>query len=97
MDRAQRISIGVVALLALVAGGIGVALDLDPTWPPLLLRAAIVIGAIWFAGPVFHRVTRRVGIGLAVVAAVIVVRPRLILWALVVGALTAIVVGRSSE
>lgn len=84
-------------MVALGAGVIGLLADLDPTWPPLFLRAGIVLFAVWFAGPAFARVPRRVGYGLAAVAVVLVIRPRLILWALAVGLVVAVAAGRTKR
>ena len=97
MDRTQRIAIGVIAALFLGVGAVGVIGDLDPAWPQILLRGGILLAAVWFAAPAFSRVPRRVLIGLSVVGLMVVVRPRLILWSIVLGAGISILGGRTRE
>ena len=97
MDRAQRITIGVIAALFLGVGAVGAIADLDPAWPEFLLRGGILLTAIWFAAPAFSRLPRRVLIGLSVVALMLVIRPRLILWGIVIGVGAAVLAGRSRE
>ena len=94
MDRAQRTSIGIVAALFLGVGAVGAIADLDPTWPQILLRAGIVLSALWIAAPVLRRLPRRVLIGGAVVAAVLLVRPRLIVWGVLAAIVAGILAGR---
>ena len=94
MSNAQRLSLGVVALVVLAAGIYGALANLDPTWPGLLVRSGMVLGAVWFAAPALARVSRRWLIGFSIAAAVIIVRPRLVLFALVAGAIATIFAGR---
>ena len=96
MDRLQRITIGVAAVAALAVGGYGIAVSLDPSWPPIVLRSGIILAALWFAAPAFKTASRREWIGVSVVAAVVAIRPRLILWGLAAALIAAIVFGRSA-
>ena len=97
MDRSQRITLGVIALAFLAGGDVAAFLGLDPAWPGVVLRAGIILGAIWFAAPAFSRLSRRTAIGVGIVAAVIVIRPTLILWGLVAGLAALVLVGRSKD
>lgn len=97
MSNAQRISFGVFALALLIVGAYGAVTSVDPTWPGLLIRAGIVVAAIWFAAPSVSRVSRRTVIGISVVAAVLVIRPRLILLGLAAGVAAALLAGRSKR
>ena len=97
MTNAQRASIGVVAAVLFIAGAVGLIADLEPGWPDIVLRASILLAAIWFAAPAFSRLPRRVAIATGVVAAVVVVRPRLILFGLAAGAIALILAGRAKS
>ncbi len=69
----------------------------QPGWPQLLVRAGIMLAAVWVAAPGFNRVPRRLLIGLATAAVVLVIRPRLFLVGLGLGLIAMIAIGRSSE
>lgn len=97
MTRSQRITLGLIALAFLAAGGVAAFLGLDPAWPGVVLRAGIILAAIWFAAPAFSRLSRRTAIGVGVVAAVIVIRPTLILWGLVAGLAALVLAGRNKD
>ncbi len=96
MTAQQRTTLGVLAVLFLAVGGFGAARRLDPAWPGVMLRAGMLLGAIWFAAPAFGRVSQRVLIGVGIVAAVLVIRPTLILWGLAAGLAGIILAGRAN-
>ena len=96
MTRSQRTTLGLIAAVFLGVGAYASLADLDPAWPPMMLRAGILLGAIWFAAPAFSRVNRRAAIGVGVVALVVVVRPTLILWGLVAGLAAIVLAGRAN-
>lgn len=89
-------TLGVLAVLFLSVGGYGALRRLDPAWPGVMLRAGILLAALWFAAPAFGRLSRRVLIGVGIVAAVIVVRPTLILWGLAAGLAGIVLAGRAN-
>lgn len=62
----------------------------DPYFGAIGVRAGLVLGALWLALPNIRRAPRWLLSAFAVLAAVVIVRPRLILYALPVAALTAI-------
>ncbi len=97
MNRVQRITFGVIALALLFAGIYGTVAAVDPTWPGLVIRTGMIMGAIWFAAPSFSNVSRRLLIGSGIVAAVVVIRPTLILWGLITGLVAALLAGRSKH
>ncbi len=79
----HRPSLGIAALILLVAGGVLIArpVEGDPYPGAVALRAGLVLGAIWLALPNLRRAPRWLLIGAAVIVAVIIVRPRLVLYA----------------
>ena len=87
MTRGQRITLGIVALGFAAAGLVGWLTGAEVGWPQILLRVAIVLAAIWLAAPGFHRLPRRVAIGLGAGAAMLALRPRFVLGALVLALL----------
>lgn len=62
----------------------------DPYFGAIGVRAGLVLGALWLALPNIRRAPRWLLPAVGVLAAVVIVRPRLILYALPVAALTAI-------
>lgn len=52
----------------------------DPYVGAVAVRAGLVLGALWLALPNIHRAPRWLLLGAAVLAAVIVVRPRLVVY-----------------
>ncbi len=92
----QRAVLGVVSL-ALIVWGV-----LDMVWwdtagagttGGVLLRAGLVLGAIWLALPGLRRVPRHLLIWGAGVAALLVVRPRLLLIGLPAAIVLAVLTG----
>ncbi len=81
---------GWAALLLLVAGVFLMARpNDDPYLGAVTLRAGLVLGALWLALPNIRRTPRWLLAGVGVLAVVIVVRPRLVLYAVPVAAAVA--------
>jgi hypothetical protein len=89
----QRWFLGIVAG-GFLAGGLVLALVSDPgpdelAWGGILLRSGMLMGAWWLVLPNARRVRRTTWVSVGVVAIVLAVRPRLILWGLLVAVLVA--------
>lgn len=85
----HRPSLGIIAF-ALLVGGTALLVrpvEGDTYLGAVTLRSGLVLGAIWLALPNLRRIPRRVLYGIAVVAGVLIFRPRLILYALPVAAM----------
>ena len=87
----HRPTLGVISLVLLIAG---VILMLRPPNGDMYLgavgvRSGLVLGALWLALPNIRRAPRWLLYAVTVVAAVLIVRPRLFLWSLPVAALVA--------
>lgn len=82
--------LGIITVGLAAAGVVGWVTGAETGWPQILLRVAIVLGAIWLAAPGFHRVPRRVAMGVAATFFIIAVRPRLVLGALAIGAIVTL-------
>lgn len=77
----NRIALGVVVLGLAVAGTIVMTVDGgDRNLGGVLVRASVVLGAVWLVLPNARRVRREVWTGAAVFAVVLIAAPRLILW-----------------
>ncbi|MEE8498081.1 MAG: hypothetical protein V3S62_06080 [Acidimicrobiia bacterium] len=90
---AQRWFLGVVAA-GFLAGGLVLALVSDPgpdelAWGGILLRSGMLLGAWWLVLPNARRVRRTTWVSAGIVGIVLAVRPRLILWGLLVAVLVA--------
>ncbi len=57
----------------------------EPGWPGIVLRAGIILGAIWLVLPNLRRVNRRTWATIGIPALVLLLRPQLILWGAAVG------------
>lgn len=92
----QRAVLGVISL-ALIAWGVADMVWWDTagggTTGGVLLRAGLVLGAIWLALPGLRRVPRNVLIWAAGVAALLVARPRLLLIGLPAAIVLAVLTG----
>ena len=62
----------------------------DPYFGAIGVRAGLVLGALWLALPNIRKVPRWLPSALAIIAAVLIVRPRLVLYALPVAVAIAI-------
>jgi len=96
MTDGQRTTLGLITIGMAVAGVVGIVGDAETGWPQILLRVAIVLGAIWLAAPGFHRVPRRVAVGIAAGITVVAFRPRLVLAGVVVAAAVMVLWRRGS-
>lgn len=96
MTRVQRILLGVIVLGMAIAAGIGYAVGAGPGWPEILLRVAIILGAVWLAAPGFDRIPRRLSVGLAAGIGVLAVWPKLVLRAVLVAAVVTVLWRRRS-
>ena len=91
----SRWYLGVIAAGFLI-GGLALAFVSDPgpdelAWGGILLRSGMLLGGWWLVMPNAHRIRRSTWLAIAVLGAVLVVRPRLVLW----GLLAAAIVGAS--
>lgn len=79
----ERIVLASAAVTLMAAGLISLVVS-DPAqgWEGIAIRAGAVIGAIWIALPNLRRMPRRLRTALGLLAVVIMVRPRLVLFAL---------------
>lgn len=87
----HRPTLGFISL-ALLVGGVILTLrppNGDTYLGAVGLRSGLVLGALWLALPNLRRVPRWLLYALAVLAAVLIVRPRLFLWSLPVAAVVA--------
>jgi hypothetical protein len=83
----HRPTLGVVAGLLVVGGATAMLVDLGQghvVWGGMLLRAGLVLGAVWLVLPAARRIPTAGWLGIGIFAAVIIVRPRLVLWGLAV-------------
>ena len=90
----SRAYLGVVAT-GLLVGGLVLTFVSDPgpdelAWGGILLRSGMLLGAWSLVLPNARRVRRSTWAGIGIVVAVLAVRPRWILWGLVVAGLVAI-------
>lgn len=88
----HRPSLGIISLVLLVGGTALLVRPLngDTYLGAISLRSGLVLGALWLALPNLRRIPRRVLYGIAVLAIVIIVRPRLIVFALPVAAMFSV-------
>ena len=90
----QRWFFGIVAA-GFIIGGLVLTFASDPgpdelAWGGILLRTGMILGAWWLVLPNARRVRPATWVSVGIVAAVLVVRPRLVLWGLLVAALVAL-------
>jgi len=87
----HRPSLGVISLFLIVGGVIFMIrpIDGDSYAGAVALRAGLVLGALWLALPNIRRAPRWLLYAVAVLAVVLIVRPRLLLYSLPVAALVA--------
>ncbi len=93
----SRSYLGVVAAGFLV-GGLVLTFVSDPgpdelAWGGILLRSGMLLGAWWLVLPNARRIRPATWVSVGIVAAVLAVRPRLVLWGLVIAALVMIGAG----
>ena len=88
----HRPSLGIASLALIVGGAVFMVwpIDGDPYFGAIGVRAGLVLGALWLALPNIRRVPRWLLSAVGVLAAVVIVRPRLILWAIPIAGLVAI-------
>jgi hypothetical protein len=89
----HRPTLGVISLVLIIGGTILMLrpIDGDSYLGAIGLRSGLVLGAIWVALPNIRRAPHWLLYAVAVLAAVLIVRPRLVLYALPVAAVVAIV------
>lgn len=92
----HRPTLGIITLLL---GAAGVTWWL---WPgtegdvaaQVVVRAAVILGALWVGLPAIERSPRWLGIALGVVAVILIIRPRLIIWGLVIAVIIGVLGAR---
>lgn len=92
-----------VTAAGFLAGGLVLTFTADPgpdklAWGGILVRSGLIFGAWWLVLPNAKRVRRSTWIGVGVVALVLALRPRLIVWGLVSAVIVALAArgGRTS-
>lgn len=87
----NRTALGVAVALLLVVGAVmTVAPDMDSMTGGVLLRSGLVLGAVWLVLPRARELSTTTWLGIGIFASVLVVRPRLILWGLLVGGVVSL-------
>lgn len=89
----HRPTLGVISLVLVIGGAILMVRPIngDTYLGAISVRAGLVLGAIWVSLPNIRRAPGWLLWAVAVIAIVLVVRPRLLLYALPVAALVALV------
>jgi len=87
----HRPTLGVVSLVLIIGGAILMVQPIsgDSYLGAIALRSGLVLGSVWLALPNIRKAPRWLLYGAGVLAAVLIARPRLFLYALPVAALTA--------
>lgn len=98
----SRTLLGLVALVFLLGGGLAVAFGLthqsDWVSGAVAVRVGAVLGVIWLALPEIRRTSPRTLMLVAILAVVVVLRPKLVLVALPVAVAVALLMpGRGSS
>jgi hypothetical protein len=97
----HRPTLGVISLVLIIGGAILMMrpIDGDSYLGAISVRAGLVLGAIWVSLPNIRRAPRWLLLAVSVLAIVLIIRPRLLLYALPVAALVALVgaTSRSKE
>jgi len=92
-----RTPLGLIAA-ALLIGGLVFTFSTDPgpdelAWGGILLRSGALLGAVWLVLPNARRLPRAAWVAIGTVLVVLAIRPRLILWGLVLAVVAAAVTG----
>ncbi len=95
--KVRRTILGLIAA-ALLAGGLLLTFTAEAetdgrVWGGILLRSGAVLGAVWLVYPKARRVSPPMWAAITTVIVVLAVRPRLIMWGLVLGVAAAIAIG----
>ncbi len=88
----HRPTLGVIAGLLVAGGAFAMLVDLGENhvvWGGMLLRAGLVLGAVWLVLPSARRIPVAGWLGIGIFSAVVVFRPRLVLWGLALSVVVA--------
>ena len=92
----QRSTLGIIALSILIAGSLGFFTELfgadSRWWGGVALRAGAILGVSWLVMPKARHVPRYLWVGLGIFAAVLAIRPRLVLVGIALAFLAMVVV-----
>jgi len=92
----QRTVLGMIALGLLVAGSLGTFTDLFGAdslwWGGVSLRAGAILGVSWLVMPKARHVPPYVWAGLGIFAGVLAIRPRLVIFGIVLAFIAMVVV-----
>ena len=89
----HRPTLGLISLVLVIGGTILMVrpIDGDSYVGAISLRAGLVLGAIWVSLPNIRRAPRWLLAAVAILAVILIVRPRLLLYALPVAAVVALI------
>ncbi len=92
----QRITLGIVAFGLLIAGSLGFFTELfgedSRWWGGVALRAGAILGVSWLVVPKARHIPRYLWVGLGIFAGVLAIRPRLVLFGIVLAFVAMVVV-----
>lgn len=92
----QRTALGMIALGLLIAGSLGTFTDIFGAdslwWGGVSLRAGAILGVSWLVFPKARHVPRFVWAGLGIFAGVLAIRPRFVVFGIVLAFFAMIVV-----
>ena len=92
----QRITLGIIALGLLIAGSLGTFTDLVGAdslwWGGVALRAGAILGVSWLVMPKARHLPRYLWVGLVIFAGVLAIRPRLVIFGILLAFLAMVVV-----
>ena len=95
----HRPSLGIISLILIVGGAVLMARppNGDPYLGAVSVRAGLVLGALWLALPNIRQAPPWLLYAVGVLALVLILRPRLLLYSLPVAALVAFLGATSSK
>jgi hypothetical protein len=95
----HRPTLGVISLVLIIGGAFFMLrpIDGDSYMGAISVRAGLVLGSVWVALPNIRRAPRWLLWAVSVLAVVLIVRPRLLLYALPVAAVAALLGGTGRQ
>jgi hypothetical protein len=96
----QRVTLGVIAFGLLVSGSLGFFTDIfgdSRWWGGVALRAGAILSGSWLVMPKARHLPRYLWVGLGIFAGVLAIRPRLVLFGIVLAFVAMVVVALSQR